>query len=114
MKNVHALAVALLLGLAAGVGVFAATRTAGVRSATQPRTSSSAIVARSRRLDQVERQLRRALRDRPPALPAVPPAPASAAVPRVVYQRPAPLVVLSHSTSHHEGDDTREAEGGND
>jgi hypothetical protein len=113
MKRIHVLGVALLLGLAAVLGLVAATRTTGVARHAQPRTSDAAIVARARRLNQVEFALRRALRDRPPALPPVPSAsaPAPVAAPQVVYRRPAPIVLVKH-TSHHDDGHESESEGG--
>jgi nitrate reductase cytochrome c-type subunit len=73
MKKVHALLIAALLAVSAGLGLAAATRTAGLRTATSSTpTQSAAIAARSHRLDRVETALRRALRDKPPALPVMP------------------------------------------
>jgi hypothetical protein len=114
MRRIHALGIALLLAIAAGLGLAAATKTAGLRKATAP-AAHSAIVARSRRLDRVEAALRRALRDKPPALPPLGPrpAPAVAATPRVVYRRPAPIVVLKHST-HRDSEHKHETESGGD
>jgi len=116
MKKIHALLIALILAVSAGLGLAAATRTAGLRTAAATHTQTAAIAARSHRLDRVEAALRRALRDKPPALPAVPAAGrpvAGAPAPRVVYRRPAPVVVLKHS-SHHDSEGDREAEGGGD
>jgi hypothetical protein len=110
MKKIHALAIALILAVSAGLGLAAATRTAGLRTATPATvTSSHAIAVRSRKLDRVEAALRRALRDTPPALPAVPATrrPAAAPAQRVVYRRPAPIVVIKHT---HHGDDRSEHE----
>ena len=110
MKRIHVVGVALLLSLAAVLGLFAATRTASLATNAQRRTSDAAIAARAQRLNRVELALQRALRDRPPALPPVPTsgAPAAATAPQIVYRRPAPVVVIKH-TSHH--DDEHEAEG---
>jgi hypothetical protein len=113
MKRIHALAVALILAVSAGLGLAAATKTAGLRSATPTTvTSSHAIAARSRKLDRLEASLRRALRDKPPALPAAR-RPTAAPTPRVVYRRPAPIVVIKHT---HHGDDgsEHESESGDD
>jgi hypothetical protein len=117
MRKIHALLIALILAVSAGLGLAAATRTAGLRTATtSTHTQTAAIVARSHRLDRVEAALRRALRDKPPALPAVSAARrrvAAAPAPQVVYRRPAPIVVLKHG-SHHYSEGDREAEGGGD
>ena len=107
MKKIHALAIALILAVSAGLGLAAATKTAGLRTATPTTvTSKAAIAARSRKLDRLEASLRRALRDKPPALPAAR-RPAAAPTQRVVYRRPAPIVVIKHT---HHGDDGAEHE----
>jgi hypothetical protein len=121
MKRIHVLAVALLFGSAAVLGVVAATRTVHVGAAAQPRTGAPSIVSRSRRLAGVERQLRRALHEHPPALPAVPTVhavpqqavrPSAQPPAQVVYHRPPPLVVITHRAGGHEHD--QESEGGDD
>jgi hypothetical protein len=119
MKKTHVLAVALILGLAAAFGVVAASRTAGVGTASRSHVASTSITARAHRLDRVELALRRALRDRPPALPAVPKAspvpvaPVAAAPQQVVFRRAAPIVVIKHGT-HHESEHEAEGDGGGD
>lgn len=103
MKKIHVLVVAAVLGLAALVGVVAAAQTAGIGKAQTARVSDRAIAARTHKLDATERALKRALKDRPPALPARPSASTPAASSgRVVYRRPAPLVVIKHSGAHGE------------
>jgi hypothetical protein len=114
MNKTHAAIVALLLAVAAMLGVLAAARTVGIGAAARPQASSATITARARRLDQVEAALRKALRDRPPALPAVPGASAQAASPAIVYRRPAPLVVVRHTGHHEDGEDHEQGEGGDD
>lgn len=112
MKRVHIITVALLLGVAAVLGVVAASRTAAVGVASHSTSSNAAVAARAQRLDRVEAALRKALRDRPPALPRAPSAQSPATTSgRVVYRRPAPIVVLKHVSHRDEGGD-REAEGG--
>ena len=94
MKKIHVVAVALLLAVAAVLGVLAASRTAGVGAVSHLPVSSASVAARVQRLDRVELALRKALRDRPPALPRVPAAQGQATSrPQVVYRRPAPIVV---------------------
>ncbi len=111
MNKTHAAIVALLLAVAAVLGVFAATRTVGIGTAARPQTSSATIAARAHRLDRVEAALKKALRDRPPALPGVPTAPtAQAAAPAIVYRRPAPLVVVRHTGQHDDGEGHDHAE----
>lgn len=110
MNKMHALGVAAILALAAVFGFVAATRTAGLRSAS-PSVASAAVSARAHRLDHVEASLRRALGDKPPALPVLPASRGSvvAAPPRVVYHRPAPIIVLKHR-SGSEGEHEAEAD----
>jgi hypothetical protein len=116
MNRVHISVVALLLGASGVLGVAAATRTAGLRAATpETKVSDAAIAARARRLNEVERAIGRARSDRPPALPAVPAArnARSTRPPRVLYRRPAPVVMVStrhddeseHEEEHEEDDD---------
>lgn len=117
MKRIHVVAVAVLLGLAAVLGVVAATRTTSVGATAHAQVSDATIAARTQRLARVERQLQRALRDRPPALPSVPASrPAAQPPAQIVYRRPAPLVVVK-SGSHRgesEGHEGHESEGGDD
>lgn len=110
MNRMHALVVAAILAIAGGFGLVAATRTAGLRQAS-PSVSSAAISARAHKLDRVEASLRRALRGKPPALPALPASRAGAVVaaPRVVFHRPAPIILVKHRPS---SESESEAEGG--
>jgi hypothetical protein len=115
MKKAHIVAIALLLGLAAMLGVLAASRTVGVGASSRAQVTTSSVTARVRRLNKVELALRRALRDRPPALPRVPASTHGVvAAPRVVYRRPAPIVVIKHSAHHDDSGGEREAQGGGD
>ena len=114
MNKAHVVLVALLLGVAAVLGLLAATRTTGVGAAARSQTPSASIAARARRLDRFQMALRRALRDRPPAWPAVlASTPRGGSAPRVVYRRPAPIVVLKHSPHRDDGGEG-EAEAGGD
>jgi hypothetical protein len=117
MKKIHVTVVALLLGVSAALGVTAATHTAGLRTTTaKTSVSRAAIAARSHRLDKVQVSMRRALHDRPPALPAMPKkaGPAPAPTQHVVYQRPAPIVVVKHGTHHDSESDHEGHSGGGD
>ena len=110
MNKIHVTVVALILGVSGAFGVAAATRTAGLRTTSaKPGASDAAISARAHRLDKAARAIARARRDKPPALPGVPAAHGSgrAQAPRVVYQRPAPVVVVRH-TGHHESEHEQE------
>ena len=112
MNKLHVTVVALILGVSGALGIAAATRTAGLRTVTaHPSASDTAIAARAHRLDKVAREIARARRDKPPALPPVPAARKARAsqAPRVVYQRPAPVVVVSHG--HHESEGESEHRG---
>jgi hypothetical protein len=130
MKKIHVVAVAGLLGFAAVLGVVGATRTTGIGVAAHAKASKSLVAqlrAREHQLRQMERALARARRSKPPALPRVPavhhpappPAPPAApvaappaavapAAPRIIYRRPAPIVIVHHT---HHGDDGHESEG---
>lgn len=117
MKKIHVTVVALILGVSGALGVAAATHTAGLRTATaHSSVSDAAIAARAHRLDKVAHQIARARRDKPPALPAVPAArkTSRAQSQRVVYQRPAPVVVVSHSGHHESEDESEHGEGHDD
>ena len=112
MNKIHVLVVPVLLGGAALLGAVAASKTAGVGTHAQSRSGNALVTARTRQLNRLERALHRSLRARPPALPPVPAVSRSRpqVAPRVVYQRPAPIVIVHH-TSHHD-DGGGEAEGG--
>jgi hypothetical protein len=111
MKKAHVIIVSLILGLAAVFGLLAATRTAHVAAGTQAHASNATIAERSRKLDQTEAALRRALRDRPPALPPV----RASAPQRVIVHRPAPLIVVAHHRGgEHEAEHEAEAEHADD
>jgi hypothetical protein len=124
MNRTHTAVIALALAVAAVLGATAAMRTVGLnRSASaRPAAPSAAIAERTHRLDRIEAALRRSLHSRPPKLPRVPAlhrpapvqvaAPVTAAPPRVVYQRPAPIVIVTHR-SHGEGDEGEDG-GGDD
>jgi hypothetical protein len=130
MNKAHAAGIALLLTAAAVLGMVAASRTARLGRAASASASakagatSSALAWRARRLDRIEVALRKSLRRKPPKLPPLPAvhhsapapvasAPATAAAPRVVYQRPPPIVVVSHRT-HREHESGDAGEGGGD
>jgi hypothetical protein len=125
MRKIHVFLIALALGIAAVLGVAAATRTTALRAAARPHTTTAAqaIAVRAQRLDRLQASLRRSLRAKPPALPPVPavaqPAPAlaaaapaaAAAAPRIVYRRPAPIVVVKHH-ANSESDHRELSDGG--
>jgi hypothetical protein len=103
MKRTSALLISIAIAIAAVFGAVAAVRTTSLGAAAQ-RTPAATIVARSRALDRFELGLRRELRRTPPPLP---PAATPSSQPRVVYRRPAPVLVIKH---HQQGDDEFETE----
>jgi len=111
MSKSNIAAISVLLALAAVLGTVAATHTISLGAAKR-HASRAALASQTHRLAQFEASLRRALARRPPELPALPRQPL-AQQPRVVYRRPAPVVVVRHV---HHGDDGGEssAEGGVD
>ena len=73
MRRLHALAIAVLLGVVAVAGTFAALDTTSLGMAAEEASASDAeIEARRAKLDKAERALRRAAKRRPPELPALP------------------------------------------
>jgi hypothetical protein len=73
MNRLHALVVAVLLGIAAVAGSYAALGTTALGATAGEATVSDAqIVARKAKLDRAERALRRAARRKHPALPPLP------------------------------------------
>ena len=99
MNRTHAVVIAVVLGLAAVFGLFAATRTVHLGQAAR-RASSAQLAAEQRRLATAERALRRQLTHEK-ARPG-----AAAQTPRTVYVRPAPIIVHLHRHGGEgEGDD---------
>jgi coiled-coil-helix-coiled-coil-helix domain-containing protein 2 len=121
------LIVALSLAFAAVVGTVALTKTVHLGQASvKPAVSKAAIAKRAAQLNKFEASLRAQLKRTPPAVPKVPPAPAPALAPaagatpaaaapaavvaqRVVYVRPAPIIIHKHRAGgEHEGSDQRD------
>ena len=132
MKTIHAVFIALLLGAAAALGGFAATRTVTgtqAQAAKAPAASATFVASRSARLDHWQRQLQRALHRPLPKLPRlahfprvpVPaaPAPAFAAQSTAAAPAQAPRTIYVHAkappaTHRHEHEGERErSDGGN-
>jgi hypothetical protein len=89
--------ISALLAAAAVIGAVAATRTVSLGSANR-QSANATVVARTKQLDRLQAALQRELAKKPAAaLPAAAPS-----VPRVVYHRPPPIVVVTHT---HHGDD---------
>jgi hypothetical protein len=110
MNRIHAVAIAAVLAIAAVVGVSAATKTSTL-GASASQASEAAIATRSHRLDSFEAGLRKALRSKPPAMPKLPAVhaatagslPVSASTTRVIYRRPAPLIIHKHPRHGEDG-----------
>lgn len=115
MHKLHVTFIALLLAAAAVLGAVAVARTTGLGNAAR-HTNDAAFAARTQQLTRYAAALRKQLKARPPALPAVPkqtPVPAvsrSAAAPRIVYHQPPPVVVTIHHK--HADDGSGEGNGG--
>lgn len=89
MSRHHILVIALILGIAAALGAYAATRSAHLGASA--RTAEQARIAqREQRLKRTERALQVALAQPHPGPHALP---RPARAPRVVYVRPAPIVI---------------------
>ena len=113
MHKLNIFLVAALVAGAAVLGTFAALRTTSLGVAH--RTSADATVrTRTKQLDRFAAALHKQLAQKTPALPKVParPAAARAAAPRVVYRRPAPILIVRHT--HHGDDGGSESEGRDD
>jgi hypothetical protein len=133
MRPRHAAAISLLLALSVAAGAFAAQRTMATASSASAKSTrlSPVLVRRARALDRMEVALRRALRQRPPALPHVPhfkpihvapatiggtslaaTAPnASTVAPRTIFVRPPAHIVTIHRHGGEGGDDGEGASG---
>jgi len=102
MRKTNVAMIAGLLAVAAVLGTVAATRTVSLGAAGRQATSAT-VHARARQLDTYAASLRRALARRPPALPPVPKTNGQASTQRVVYHRPAPIVIVKHTRHGNEG-----------
>lgn len=101
MNRTRALIVSLAVGLAAITGVFALGQTTALGSRAHA-TTNRQVAKQTAQLNRYEASLRKALAQKPPALPPVPASGSatsslqSAAPVRVVYHRPPPVVVIKH------------------
>ena len=98
MTRINALLIALVIGIAALAGTFAVTRTTHLGAAAQQQ-SAAQLKLRQRRLAAGEAALRKALAGSPAAVQAPARAATAAAAPaaqRVVYVRPAPIIIHKH------------------
>jgi hypothetical protein len=113
MHKLNVFIVAVLVAGAAVLGTFAALRTTSLGAAHRT-SADTAVRVRTKQLDRFAAALHKQLARKTPALPAVPAraAAAPAPVPRVVYRRPAPIVVVRHT--HHGDDGGNESEGRDD
>ena len=113
MKRIHALFIALALGIAVVAGTFAALRTTQLGSrSTATNVSSAQIATQNRALARAEAVLRAELRRKPPALKALPASAAPAAPAQtVIYHRPAPIVHVVHRPGGGHESETANGEG---
>jgi len=93
MTRINALLIALMIGFAALAGTFAVTRTTQLGAAAQ-KQSAAVIAQRQRQLAAGEAALRKALAASPAPVKAD--AATAPAAQRVVYVRPAPIVIHKH------------------
>ena len=105
MKKIHVLAVALVLAVAAVFGTMAATRTAGLGA---PARQDALVQQRTKQLDAFESSLRKQLTRTTARIPAAAPSA------RVVYHRPPPIVVTTHSGHGDDGGHESEHETSDD
>ena len=114
MNKSHLTILALLFAVSAVLGAVAVTRTTHLGAASRA-AENSTVAAQTHQLSAYAATLQKQLKSKPPALPAIPKAPASsasaAAPPRIVYQQPPPVVVTVH---HHSDDGSDGGGGGND
>ncbi len=126
MNRKRSLIVSLAVGVAALAGVFALGHTLSLGNQSHA-TTDRQVALRTAQLNRYEASLRKALAQKPPALPPVPAsavrsaparslatsplqsaatAPVQSAAPvRVVYHRPPPIVVVKHRTGgEHESE----------
>ncbi len=112
MNRKHAVTISLAAGAAAIAGTFAATKTVQLgRPTATPPAASATVAQQTRQLDRAEVALRKALDQKPPALPPLPrsvggaPQVAASTQQRVVYRRPAPIIRHVHRAGGaHEGE----------
>jgi hypothetical protein len=112
MKKTTALAIACAIAIAAVLGTVAVARTTTLGASAQ-RTSSKVVAVRTHKLDRLELALRRELRRMPPPLPAMHGNSGAASQPaaqRVIYRRPAPIVVVKHRSHGDDGGFEHEGE----
>jgi hypothetical protein len=138
VPRTQSLIVAVSLGLAVVFGVIALNKTVhlGQAAAAKP-VAKSLIAKRTAQLNRFEASLRAQLRKKPPAVPKVPKtpiatptasapaaapaapaapaaAPAPAASQRVVYVRPAPIIVHKHRAGGGESEGSDHGDNGGD
>ena len=69
MNRRHVTVISLFLAFALVLGMFATLRTTQLGASSTPTVSAAQIAQRNRQLDRVEASLRKAARQKPPALP---------------------------------------------
>jgi hypothetical protein len=97
MNKTHTFVIAVVLGIAVMLGVFAASKSAHLGAAARS-ANQAQILQRQKRLTAAEQALKKALAKSPAATPAP-----AARAPRTVYVRPAPIIVHKHRSGESEG-----------
>jgi hypothetical protein len=96
MHKTHAFVIAVVLGVAGMLGLFAASKTAHLGAAARS-ANQAQILQQQRRLTAAELALKKALAST--ATPAT-----AGKTQRVVYVRPAPIIIHKHRSGDGEGD----------
>ncbi len=97
MNKTHTFVIAVVLGIAVMLGLFAASRTAHLGAAARS-ANQAQILAQQKRLTAAERSLKKALA-KSSASPATP-----VRAQRTVYVRPAPIIIHKHRAGGGEGE----------
>jgi hypothetical protein len=106
MNKRHALLIALVLGVAAVLGAHAALRTTHLGAASR-NAAAAQLARREHRLNAAEARLKRALAHRPAATASLTKHPQ-----KVVYVRPAPIVIHKHRSGEHDDGGESGGDGG--
>jgi hypothetical protein len=108
MKKRHTYLIALVLGLAAVLGAYASLHTAHLGAASR-NAAAAQLARREHALNAAEARLRKALTQRPTTPVAAGTPPVAARQQKVVYVRPAPIVIHKHRAG---GEHEQEGGGG--
>ena len=117
MNRTRALIVSVAVALVAVTGAYALSDTLAVGKQTNA-TTDQEVAKQTAQLNSYEDSLRKALEERPPALPAVPKVATTGASdqlaagtpPRIVYNRPPPIVVNGERSDDDDGSEYEDRE----